>query len=301
MAEPLIKDVSDTAFWIAHHRAVETERADALFRDPLAVRLAGGHGRNIAMAMPNSRVIGWTIVMRTCIIDSFIRSAVDAGIDTVLNVGAGLDTRPYRMNLPASLDWVEADYPHIVDYKEDRLANEHPRCRLERVKIDLTDRVARRELFSRLDARARQMLILTEGVVPYLSLEEAASLADDFGALDHVRNWLVDYFSPEAMRYRQRKAMGRAMQNAPFRFAPENWFAFFEQHGWRAGEIRYLVDAGARLHRPIPLPWHLKFLASTLGLLATRERRDALRNFAAYVLLEPLRYTAAATLGCTIG
>jgi len=38
---------------------------------------------------------GWAIVIRTCIIDDYIRLAVAQGIDTVLNLGAGLDTRPY--------------------------------------------------------------------------------------------------------------------------------------------------------------------------------------------------------------
>lgn len=75
MTEPLIKNVSDTAFWIAHHRALETERTDALFRDPLAARLAGQRGRKIAAAMPNSLIIGWSVVIRTCIIDDFIPCA----------------------------------------------------------------------------------------------------------------------------------------------------------------------------------------------------------------------------------
>ncbi len=86
--------------------------------------------------MPGARVTGWVIVMRTCIIDDFIRCAIAEGIDTIVILGAGLDARPYRMDLPASVQWIEADYPHLIDYKERLLANEQPRCRLERVKID---------------------------------------------------------------------------------------------------------------------------------------------------------------------
>ena len=44
MAAPLIENVSDTAFWVAHHRALEGERADALFRDPLAAVLRATMG-----------------------------------------------------------------------------------------------------------------------------------------------------------------------------------------------------------------------------------------------------------------
>lgn len=36
-----IEHVMDTAFWVASDRALEGERPDALFRDPLAAVLAG--------------------------------------------------------------------------------------------------------------------------------------------------------------------------------------------------------------------------------------------------------------------
>lgn len=47
---PLVRDVSDTALWVAVYRARETERPDALFRDPYARRLAGARGEQIARA-----------------------------------------------------------------------------------------------------------------------------------------------------------------------------------------------------------------------------------------------------------
>ena len=90
-----------------------------------------------------------------------------------------LDTRPYRLDLPESLAWIEADYPHIVEFKENRLSKEKPRFQLERLKIDLANLPERRKMFVSVNARAKKMLVLTEGVVPYLSLEEVASLADD--------------------------------------------------------------------------------------------------------------------------
>jgi methyltransferase (TIGR00027 family) len=288
MAEPLIENVSDTSFWIAHLRAVETERADALFRDPLAGRLAGERGAQIAAAMPMSRVIAWTVAIRTCIIDDYINLAIGEGVDSVLNLGAGLDTRPYRMNLPASLNWIEADYPHIIDYKEKVLASESPRCRLlERVKIDLADLSERRHLFERVNAQTKKMLVITEGVIPYLSTEEAGSLADDLRALDHAGLWVVDYLHPEMMKYRQRKGMGRAMQNAAFKFAPADWFGFFREHGWRAKEIRYVAEEAERLGRPISLPAPMK-IAMKIGLrFLSQARRKALQEFMGYVLLEP--------------
>jgi methyltransferase (TIGR00027 family) len=287
MSESPIDDVSDTAFWIAHHRAIESARADALFRDPFAARLAGERGREIARAMPHARVIGWTVAIRTRIIDEFIAAAIADGVDAVLNLGAGLDARPYRMELPASLLWVEADYPRIVEYKESRLTGERPRCRLERAKLDLADAAARRALLAAVNARAKRLLVLTEGVVPYLSAEEAGVLADDLRGMDRATGWVVDYFSPAMMKYRERMGMGRAMRNAPFKFKPVDPFAFFAAHGWRLRDIRYFADEAAPLGRPRPMPLPLRLALRLLALLAPQERFDALRKFAGYMVLEP--------------
>src|SRR5215475_8631981 len=157
MSSP-IRDVSDTAFWIAYHRKLETDRRDALFRDPLAGKLAGERGKRISEAMPTSRVVAWTVAIRTRIIDEYLGSAIDSGIDTVLSLGAGLDARPYRMRLPTALNWIEADYPQILDYKQRQLQGEVASCQLELVRLDLADREARRQLLADVAARSRAIL-----------------------------------------------------------------------------------------------------------------------------------------------
>ncbi|HXU22306.1 MAG TPA: class I SAM-dependent methyltransferase [Verrucomicrobiae bacterium] len=163
--------------------------------------------------------------------------SISQGVDTVLNLGAGLDTRPYRLDLPESLIWIEADYPHIVDFKEDRLSKEKPRCQLQRVKLDLSSLPEREPFLASVNARANEMLILTEGVIPYLSLEEAASLADDLKTLDHAAYWIVEYISPQASKYRGNRRMRQLMQNAPFKFAPKNWFGFSKSTAGAPGKF----------------------------------------------------------------
>jgi O-methyltransferase involved in polyketide biosynthesis len=89
-----IQDVSDTAFMVAGFRALETERREPLFRDPLAAKLAGEHGRSILAKLPRVYFGEWSVVIRTVIIDNLIKRAIAEGVDTILNLGAGLDTRP---------------------------------------------------------------------------------------------------------------------------------------------------------------------------------------------------------------
>jgi len=54
----------------------------------------------------------------------------------VVNLAAGLDTRPYRMALPSGLQWIEIDLPELLAYKAETLAGETLACRLERVALD---------------------------------------------------------------------------------------------------------------------------------------------------------------------
>ncbi len=128
-AEPLIRNISDTARWVAVYRARESERPDALFRDPFAARLAGKRGEEIAAEVLRRSRNDWSLVIRTYLFDRFVDDHVRRGGDMVINLAAGLDARPYRMDLPPSLRWVEVDLPGIVDYKEEVLAGEKPAAR----------------------------------------------------------------------------------------------------------------------------------------------------------------------------
>src|SRR5689334_14127877 len=118
MTRPLVENVSDTARWMAHYRALESARKDALFRDPLAARLAGTRGPAIAATAPRSTRNGWFLIARTKKIDELVATCVREGCDRVLNLAAGLDTRPYRLELPPNLRWVEADLPALLDEKQ---------------------------------------------------------------------------------------------------------------------------------------------------------------------------------------
>ncbi len=289
MADTLIENVSDTAFWIAHYRAVESARPDALFHDPFAGLLAGERGKKIAQTMPMSFMTEWVVAIRTCIIDDYVRTAIAEGVDTVVNLGAGLDTRPYRMDLPGTFLWVEADYPRMIEFKETRLSREVPRCKLERVALDLADRAARQRLLSDVDARSKKLLVLTEGVVPYLSAEEAGSLAADLKAMRHISYWIVDYLSPEAIKFRATGRLTRKTKNAPFKFKPADWSTFFREHGWCAKEMRYLSEEGDRRKRPARVPLFLKAVMLFRMIFASKQRRAQFKKLAGYALMEPIR------------
>jgi methyltransferase (TIGR00027 family) len=94
-----------TASWIAAVRARETERPDRLFADPYAKDLAGDRG--FAMMSASERVGGGEnsfIPVRVRWFDDLVVAVVAAGVRQVVSLGAGLDTRAYRLDLPQDLD-----------------------------------------------------------------------------------------------------------------------------------------------------------------------------------------------------
>jgi O-methyltransferase involved in polyketide biosynthesis len=104
--EPVIRNISDTALWVAIYRALESERPDALFHDPFARKLAGERGQQIFNSIPERHRYNWAYSMRTYLFDRFIQQEIAAGADMVINLAAGLDARPYRMKLPPALQWI---------------------------------------------------------------------------------------------------------------------------------------------------------------------------------------------------
>lgn len=265
-ADIAIGDVSDTSLWVAHYRALETERPDALFHDPLARILVGERGRRIAGTMKRiGRYTAWTVVMRTVVIDRYVQEFIDEGIDTVINLGAGMDTRPYRMKLPQDLRWIEVDYPHIIAHKERLLEDHSPVCRLSRVALDLSNDTDRERFFKEVSDGCSKAVVLTEGVIPYLTEEQVAVLAGEIHGQPHFVGWIAEYMSRDVYPHMKRILRTPKMQNAPFRFFPDDWLGFFKEHGWTAKEISFHQQESLRLGRPIPMPWWAGIIMAMAG------------------------------------
>lgn len=218
-----IRNISDTARWVAVYRAMETERSDALFRDAYARKLAGERGEEIVKSLRGGKRQAWSMIVRTALIDEIsLRILAGGSIDVVMNLAAGLDARPYRLALPAELRWIEADLPEMIEYKSEMLARETPRCRLERVAADLANVSARRELFERVNASAQNVFVITEGLLAYLKEGQVAELAKDLHERSKFQYWLTDIASPKVKQMME-KHWGKQLNaaGAPIQFAPE--------------------------------------------------------------------------------
>jgi hypothetical protein len=172
-------------------------------------------------------------------IDEVLQHAVrDCHVHTVADVGAGLDTRPYRLALPSDLRWIEGDLETVLGYKELRLAHASPRCVVRRVSVDFADAAAQAGFVAEI-ASARRGLVLTE----------ALSLLSDLHMLEHLidampktfRWWIVDTALPSSPSYRT------ADPHLHVLISPGAVLDAFESRGWTPIQIRRLRDQAALL------------------------------------------------------
>lgn len=261
-----IRDISDTARLAAVYRALEGERSHPLFVDPFARRLAGVRGYRVASTFPFTARSMWSWSMRTYLIDQFIARQIQQGVDMIINLAAGLDARPYRLALPSSLRWIEIDLPSVIEYKEQVLSNECPTCILRRFGMDLRNRRTRCNLFEQLDRAATRALVITEGLIVYLTADQAGSLAHDLACPPSFQRWVVDLLSPALLRV-LRQSIGAELRHAGARlkFAPAKGPNFFRPYGWKAVAARSVHKTAARLNR-LPSVVRLLVRASESGI-----------------------------------
>lgn len=280
---PSIRNVSDTALWVAVYRAEESDRQDALFRDPYARSLAGERGQAIVDALPFGRSMGWSIVVRTAVMDEVILRCIERGARTVLNLGAGLDTRAFRLNLPPMLRWLDVDLPAVTAYRRECLGTAVAACRHAHVEADLRLAAERQRVIRHAGGHG-PLLVITEGLLVYLAPGQVNELAMQLRAEARARWWLADLITP-LLQQTMGMVWGSQLNDADaaFRFAPADAQAYFRQLNWRETEFHSTWTNSIRLGRVAPnaLMWDslLKWSAPLAEM--------ALKRMSGVALLEP--------------
>ncbi len=274
-----IAHVTDTAFWVGALRANEAKRSDAVFREPLASLLAGTRGASIARAMPDAALVQWGVIIRTCAIDRLIGEALNQGVERIVNLGAGLDTRPYRMTLPPQTRWIEIDFPSLVQWKDEVLAGHTPACVVQRIGLDLSDRAERSSLFKVLGSTSIKTLLIAEGVMPYLTNEAVADLATELLGIPSFYYWILDFDNSGARKIPKRWA--KQLKAAPFLFQPGDWFKFFADCGWQVRNVISSAEESERLNKSYPFVFPQGLLMRALP----REMRRKIMSVSGAALL----------------
>jgi len=278
------KNISDTAYWVAAYRAAETDRSDAIFQDPLARVLAGHRGEKMIQKMASEKLVESAVIVRTAVLDDFVMDVVHKNkADAILNLGAGLDTRPYRLDLPRDLTWIEVDFPNVISYKSSKLQKEKPKCLLERVRLDLSNEKERQTFFKGINERFKRVCVLTEGLIIYLTPDDVESLAKDMYKQTHFRWWAFDHVSGLMVKYLNLKWRNALREHrAPFQFITGEGANFFPKRGWKVKEFRSYLEEAHRFNRELPWAWFLWLIENVIPGALSRKFR-LMRGF---ILLE---------------
>jgi methyltransferase (TIGR00027 family) len=244
-----------TARLTAAGRAVESRRADRLFEDPLAAALAGeeGFGLMEQWRLPGTPVENPTIGPRTLFYDELILAAVGEGVGQVVLLAAGMDTRAFRLPLPAAVTVFELDLPELFEHKQAILEHEHaePRCRRTVVAADLAEDEWPRALNAAGFDRSAPAAFIAEGLSWYLTEDENARLLDKLASLAAPGSRLG--FDVVSRDYLENPAAGpffafTAARGMHWQFGTNDPAGFLAAHGWRA-EVNAFDAVARRLGR----------------------------------------------------
>jgi len=244
-----ITHVSDTALMVAACRALESECQDGFVNDPFAARLAGERGMAILRALPRPEMMRFGIGVRSHFMDELLLEALaSVRVATVLCLGCGLDTRPWRLELPPDLRWIEVDFTDMLDYKDALMAGETPRCRRERIAADVNDPAQRRDLYAA--AGPSPALMITEGLLMYLPAATVHALAAEACRQSGIAHWMADINTSAFSKAINLDMPSVRQMQAPDFLEGEQILDAVSREGWvPAARRSYLTDMGFAMDR----------------------------------------------------
>jgi methyltransferase (TIGR00027 family) len=202
VAQGLPEGVGETAIGAAMMRARESARADALFEDRYAAAFVSAvppifeHGPTAdddpALAELEA-AFEEVVAVRTRFFDEFVTEAAGSGCFQVVLLGAGLDTRAFRLDWPAGVRLFELDAAGVLDFKERVLSGCAAEPRYERitVAVDLQQpEWSATTVALGFDAWRRAAWV-AEGLLPYLTSNASERLLAGVGELSSPQSRLA--------------------------------------------------------------------------------------------------------------
>jgi methyltransferase (TIGR00027 family) len=247
VSDGVLAGVGKTALGVAMVRARESRRPDRLFDDPFAEAFVSAAPRafdveqRAAVSSGEQSEVGARfalgVIVRTRFFDDYLLAAVDAGIDQVVLLAAGLDTRAYRLGWSAGTVLYELDQPNVLVFKQRVLDDQHATARCRRFALGTDLRAAWDAPLRDSGLRADQPTAwLVEGLLIYLSPTEAAGLLSTVGELSAPDSQLAFEYHPDAdqaVQARARRLPTMAQYTALWKGGLPDAPGWLAEHGWR--------------------------------------------------------------------
>ena len=272
----ITEGVGATALSVARARAAESGQSTPLFTDPYAgyfveaALAAGWQSSFAAETLAEGRymqVMAAYIAARTKYFDEFFGTAGAHGVDQVVILAAGLDTRAWRLQWINGTVVYELDQPKVLEFKDEVLRRHRaePAARYVPVPVDLRHDWPK-ALCDRGFDPGRPTAWLAEGLLPYLSAADQDLLfariseLSVMGSRIAVEAFTPEFFDPVDLKRRRDRLLEAAA--AAGRDVPETeklWYLeprtdvveWLGRHGWDVAAISS-PELLAHYRRPTP-------------------------------------------------
>ena len=174
-----INTVSNTAYFCCGLRMEDALSKRSICNDHFASRFMDERGLEIYEPFKTEIMPKISNIARCKIIDESLQDEINNHPDTiVITIGAGFDTRPYRLQ---GADWIELDEAHLIDYKNEKLPVSECNNNLQRIAINF----ASETLTDKLQAveSSKHIILVIEGVFMYLEQEVIKNTIDQLQLL----------------------------------------------------------------------------------------------------------------------
>jgi O-methyltransferase involved in polyketide biosynthesis len=182
--------VPETMLWTLHNRASEASKPNGLLRDPRCVEIYRAidydYERSFGPAGPSHAV-------RSAIFDRLIEEFLGRFPDAVIvNLGEGLETQRYRVEVPPTAMWLSVDVPEAIAVRERFI---EPDEQHRHVAVSALDPGWIAEV-----PQDRPVFATAQGLFMYLEPEALAELLQTLAeqrtathlAFDHIPEWFSE-------------------------------------------------------------------------------------------------------------
>ena len=249
-------DIAATARVTAAWRAVESAHASPLFDDPWAAALAGPELVARLAAQPieeQDRASSYTVI-RTRVIDDWLLSA--AARPQIVLLGAGFDTRAFRLGWPAGIQVWELDRADVLGFKEAVLAGVQASssCTRHTVAVDFADEAWAAALLGAGYRPDVPTAWVAEGVLPYLDPASVDTLLREVSGMSSAGSrFAADFVSADFMAVRNAYVAAMSQQmptcGALFRFGVNDPSALLTHNGWQIMSLEHPGGENANFGR----------------------------------------------------
>ena len=241
--------ISNTAYYCCGVRMEDAKKTPSICNDVYAQKFMDERGLQIFEPFKSEKMPNISNITRCRLIDDYLLAELAENNQlNIITIGAGFDSRPYRLK---GGNWLEIDEPQIISYKNEKLPVDECSNSLRRISIDFTRESLKEKLET--EGAGDYTVFVIEGVFMYLEAEAIETTISTIQDLFPKHTLYCDLMTKKFFtRFAQSVHSKLVASGGRFSERPDSPGKIFAQHHYktieqtpmfrRAGELGILWD-----------------------------------------------------------